>query len=34
MVLDSERGRILMFGGRDAERAYDDVWELRDVVGG
>jgi hypothetical protein len=33
MILDSERGRILMFGGRDAERAYDDVWELRNVVG-
>lgn len=31
MVVDSSRDRVLLFGGRDAERAYDDVWELRGI---
>jgi hypothetical protein len=34
MVLDSARGRILMFGGRDAETAYADVWALEGVAEG
>lgn len=31
MVLDAARDRILLFGGRDADRAYDDLWELSDI---
>ena len=35
MVTDVGRDRVLLFGGRDAERAYADLWELRGLaVGG
>lgn len=30
MIVDAARGRVLLFGGRDADRAYDDLWELQD----
>jgi Galactose oxidase, central domain len=29
MVVDGPRERVLLFGGRDADRAYSDLWELR-----
>ena len=32
MVVDSRRDRVLLFGGLDAERAYDDLWELRGIA--
>ena len=32
MVIDADRGRVLLFGGRDADRAYADVWALTGVV--
>ncbi len=32
MVVDLRRDRVLLFGGRDAARAYDDVWELRGLA--
>ena len=28
LITDEQRGRLLLFGGRDADRAYDDLWEL------
>ena len=31
MIVDSRRDRLLLFGGRDDERAYDDLWELRGI---
>ena len=32
MVFDHERGRALLFGGRDADGAYADVWQLSGAV--
>jgi Galactose oxidase, central domain len=29
LVADADRGRLLLFGGRDADGALDDLWELR-----
>lgn len=29
MIWDPARGRAVLFGGRDADRAFDDLWELR-----
>ena len=34
MVVDTQRNRVLLFGGRDAERAYADLWELRGLAAG
>jgi len=31
MIVDEARNRVLLFGGRDADRAYGDLWELRDL---
>lgn len=31
MIVDDARNRVLLFGGRDADRAYGDLWELRDL---
>ncbi|MCA1587329.1 MAG: hypothetical protein LC744_01205 [Chloroflexi bacterium] len=31
MIVDARRDRVLLFGGRDAGRAYADLWELRGV---
>lgn len=28
IIVDAERSRVLLFGGRDADRAYGDVWEV------
>jgi Galactose oxidase, central domain len=32
MVVDARGGRVLLFGGRDADRAYDDLWELSGIA--
>ena len=32
MVVDVPRDRVLLFGGRDADRAYADLWELSGVA--
>jgi hypothetical protein len=36
MILDEERSRVLLFGGRDATTAHADVWQLSGdrLVGG
>ena len=34
MVVDRESGRVLVFGGRDADRALGDVWALTGMEGG
>ena len=32
MIADPARDRVLLFGGRDAAQAFDDLWELRGAV--
>jgi hypothetical protein len=31
IVVDPDRNRVLLFGGRDADRAYGDIWELANL---